>query len=190
MEDMYNNKWNTNRYLNYTGNPNLEYNRDSSGSRWGDVLAGLGQAGLIANPHNQPAQNFMDINYVGNGLARSEVKPLQNFNYQNPYLLGEYWKNNMRKNRYQFSNQDNNNELGDVFNNVNQNKILGNIGVGNFVNGSYPASIYDDIQNSNDIYNYTAPEFLYPTYLDGGNYGNFGKTVLDYFGTNNNIGGI
>lgn len=183
MENIWDNRWDNNRYLEYTGNPNLEYNRDSSGSRWGDALANIGKAGLLANPYNKPAQNFMDINYIGNGLARSEVKPLQNFNYQNPYLLGEYWKNNMRKNRYRFSDGEDDNILGDVFGKVDTNKILGNIGVNNFVKPNYPTSIYDTSWDNGDtIYNYQSPQYNPIDYIGGGRYADFGKTVRDYLG--------
>lgn len=183
MENIWDNKWNNNRYLEYTGNPNLEHNRDSSGSRWVDILSGLAQGASMANPKNTPAQNYLDINYKGNGLAESSIKPIQNFDYQNPYLMGEYLRNNRRKNLYRFANGDNNSELGNVFNNVNRNKILGSIGVGNFINENYPTSIYDEnYRLGDDIYNYRPAEFIYPSYLDGGLYGDFGKSVNDYFG--------
>lgn len=192
MENIYDNRWNPNRKIEYTGNPNLEYNRDSSGSRWGDALIGLGQAAMSINPYNKPATYYMDINYKGNGLADSSIKPLQNYDYKNPDIWGEMLRSKMRQNKYRFgSGSDNNNTLSDTFGKVDTNKILGNIGVGNFIKESYPTSIYDNYWNTNDdIYSYKPQSFTYPGYLDGGQFGDFGKTVLDYFGVNNNIGGV
>lgn len=187
---VYDNRWNPNRRIEYTGNPNLEYNRDSSGSRWGDALIGLGQAAMSINPYNKPATYYMDINYKGNGLADSSIKPLQNYNYKNPDVWGEMLKSKIRQNKYRFGSSDND-TLTDTFGKVDMNKILGNIGVGNFVKESYPTSIYDNYWNTNDdIYSYTPQPFTYPGYLDGGTIGDFGKTVLDYFGVNSNIGGV
>lgn len=187
---IYDNRWDPNRRVEYTGNPNLEFNRDSSGSRWGDALIGLGQAAMSANPYNKPATYYMDINYKGNGLADSSIKPLQNYNYKNPDLWAEGLKSYLRQNKYRFGS-GNDNTLADVFGKADTNKILGNIGVGNFVKESYPTSIYDNSWNAgNSIYNYQPQSFTYPGYLDGGQYGDFGRTVLDYFGVNNNIGGV
>lgn len=190
MENIYDNRWDPNRQLEYTGNQNLEFNRDSSGSRWGDALIGLSQVAMSANPHNKPANYFVDTNYIGNGLARSSVKPLQNYDYNNPDLWGEALKSKMRQNRYRFGS-GNNNTLADIFGKTDTNKILGNIGVSNFVKELYPTSIYDNSWDTgNSIYNYQPQSFTYSGYLDGGQYGDFGKTVLDYFGVNNNIGGV
>jgi len=180
MENIYDSKWDRNRYLNYTGDPSLEYNRDSSGNRIADALLGFGQAAMVANPYNQPGKNYIDISYKGNGLADSRIRPIQNFSYQNPYELSEYLKSNLRKNMYRFGNY--NGDLGDVNNKTNVNKILGTIGVTDFVKPTYPTSIYDDEPYVDTIYNYTEPEFVYPTYLNGGGFGDFGKTVSDYFG--------
>ena len=187
---IYDNRWNPDRRIEYTGNPNLEYNRDSSGSRWGDALVGLGQAAMSINPYNKPATYYIDANYKGNGLADSSIKPLQNYNYKNPDLWGEALRSKIRQNKYRFGS-GNNNTLADVFGKADTNKILGNIGVDNFIKESYPTSIYDNSWNAgDDIYNYQPQSFTYPGYLDGGTVGDFGRTVLDYFGVNNNIGGV
>ena len=187
---IYDNRWDPNRRVEYTGDPNLEFNRDSSGSRLGDALIGLGQAGMSANPYNKPATYYMDINYKGNGLADSSIKPLQNYNYKNPDLWAEGLKSYLRQNKYRFGSGSDN-ILADIFGKTDTNKILGNIGVGNFVKESYPTSIYDNSWNAgNSIYNYQPQSFTYPGYLDDGQYGDFGRTVLDYFGVNNNIGGV
>lgn len=187
---IYDNRWDPNRRIEYTGNPNLEFNRDSSGSRWGDALIGLGQIAMSSDKYNKPASYYMDINYKGNGLADSSIKPLQNYNYKNPDVLSEMLKSKMRQNKYRFGSGSND-TLADVFGKTDTNKILGNIGVGNFVKESYPTSIYDNSWNAgNDIYSFHPQSFTYPGYLDGGQYGDFGRTVLDYFGVNNNIGGV
>jgi hypothetical protein len=181
MENIWDNKWNNNRYLEYTGNPNLEGNRDSSGSRWGDALAGIGQLGLMASRNNKPAQNYLDINYVGNGLAKSSIGSMQNYDYKNPYLFGEYWKNNMRKNRYRFGYEEDDIMLAYVFGNVGTSKILGNIVANDFIKSNYPTSIYDTSWNNGDtIYNYQSPQYNPIDYLCGGRYADFGKTVNDY----------
>lgn len=192
MENLWDSKWDTNsgNKFNYTGNTNLENNRDSSGSRWADALLGLGQTAMSVSGNNRPAHNFLDINYIGNGLARSSVSPMQNYNYKNPYLLGEFLKNSIRKDKYD-------EELGNVGDGTQSggdgnwalSKILGNIGVNNFTNSQYPSSIFDNTWGGDTIYNFQ-PNQTYPGYLDGGTWGDFGKSVMDYLGDGSNLRSI
>ena len=89
----------------------------------------------------------------------------------------------MRKNRYRFNDGEYDNTLGNIFGKVDTNKILGNIGVNNFVKPNYPTSIYDTSWDDGDtIYNYQSPQYNPIDYIGGGRYADFGKTVRDYLG--------
>lgn len=183
MENIFDNKWDNS--ITYTGNKNLP--RYSSGSRWQDALIGLGAGLSELNPSNTPNRYFVDTNYAGNGLARSSsaggISSIKNDKYRDPLAMAEFLKSRLRQNKYGYSNDTQGDSLSSQLANIFGTKILGNIGTGNFMDYSYPTSIYDTSWNNGDtIYDYQSPQYNPIDYIGGGRYADFGKSVKDYLG--------
>ena len=185
MENIFDNKWD--RSVNYTGNPNVT--RDSSGSRWQDVLIGLGAGLSELNPYNKQELYYVDSNYAGNGLARSSgrdgIGSIKNNRYRDPLLMSEFLKSDLRQGKYGYGLQNpTDDKISNQLYNIFGKKIIGNIESKDFINTNYPSSIYDNnwYNNGNSIYNYTTPQINMIDYLGGGQYADFGKSVKDYLG--------
>ena len=173
---MYNN-------LRYTGNPALEQNQFSSGSNWQDALAGAVTGFLSADNNNQPGQYYVDSNYVGNGLARGGIGYMKNQRYKDPLAYGKLITSNLRQNKYTTQDtQPYQNLLSRIFKTGN----LGNVHTQDYLNQNvyYPTSIYD---NGDGIFGDLDYSFSYPSYNDGGSYGNFLNKVSNFIPTNNNL---
>ena len=184
MENIFDNKWD--RSVNYTGNPNVT--RDSSGSRWQDALIGLGSIFGETSRSNSPDFFYVDSNYAGNGLAKSSgrdgIGSIKNNRYRDPLLMSEFLKSDLRQGKYGYGQQNyKNDSISNQLANIFGTKILGNIGVNDFMNYDHPTSIYDTSWGNGDtIYNYQTPQYNPIDYIGGGRYGDFGKSVSDYLG--------
>lgn len=164
----------------YTGNPRLEVNPFSTGSRWQDALLGLGAAYQEINPKNQPANYYVDTNYIGNGLARSNVSANKNYNYRNPQAQSDWLRGALRSNKYRKDTLSTDNPLSNQLLNLFGTKVLGDVSSSDYIKGDTPSSIFDNIWGSGDsIYNYNTPQLSLDNF---GNYMDFGKTVGDYLG--------
>lgn len=183
MENIFDNKWDNS--IIYNGNNNLP--RYSSGSRWQDALLGLGAGIADSIPSNSPNRYFVDTNYAGNGLAKSShaggIGSIKNDKYRDPLAMAELLKSRLRQGRYGYGSDTQDDSLSSQLANIFGTKILGNIGTNNFMDYSYPTSIYDtSFGNGDTIYNYQSPQYNPIDYVGGGRYADFGKSVNDYLG--------
>lgn len=152
-------------------------NKLSSGTRWGDALVGLSY-GLDKGLNNSDSKgNFYGSSqWLGDGLANTKVAFLPNPKYEEgkdkslARALG--LSAALKQNRFSYPT----NTTG-----TSNGKIMDN----NYTYGMLKNILPSDNINSGTIFgNDYNQEFRLPTYSEGGRFGSFGNSVLDFLGDN------
>lgn len=169
--------------LKYTGNPALEQNKFSSGSNWQDALTGATTGFMNVDRNNQPGKYYVDSNYAGNGLAKTEIGYTNNLKYKDPLIYGLLMNSQLRQNKYKTQEPQ---SYQDLLSKIFGTRNLGSVNTKDYLtqDAYYPTSIYD---KDDSIYGNLDYNFSHPSYNNGGSYSNFLNKVSDFIPTNNNL---
>lgn len=157
----------------------------STGNKWGDMA--VGAFGALANTlgnSNSKGNYYVNSQWLGDGLAKTGLGFMANPKYEEGVNKGLAGANALagalRQIKSKYPQQ------------YPINKINGNI-----KDNNYTYNVLKNNLPSNDIYSGTIygndydNGFNYPTYNNGGTFGEFGNSVVDFLGNNNDcLGGI
>ena len=161
----------------FTGN-NYD-NKLSSGSNWGDALASAYNAyGNTLGGSNCKGNDYVNRQWVGDGLAKTGLGFMANPKYEEganrPLAGANALIGALRQSKFKYPLQNNTSTYN-----------------GKITDNNYTYNVLKNILPNNDIYSGTIygndynTGFSYPSYNDGGTFGNFGSSVMDFLGNSN-----
>ena len=161
----------------FTGN-NYD-NKLSSGSNWGDALASAYNAyGNTLGGSNSKGNYYINSQWLGDGLAKTGLGFMANPKYEEgvnrPLAGANALIGALRQGKFKYPLQNTTNPYN-----------------GKITDNNYTYNILKNILPSNDIYSGTIygndynTGFNYPSYNNGGTFGNFGSSVMDFLGNSN-----